>query len=122
VRGQTWLADQGYKPEVWDRFWAKVTKTENCWIWTGAVAGSKISYGYFKPGYIVRGTPRRPVYVHRFAHEMLIGPIPEGYEVDHVVERGCTSELCVNPAHLEAVTPEENKARRRPRGARLDAA
>ena len=45
---------------------------------------------------------------HRFAYELLVGPIPEGLTLDHVKARGCTSTLCVNPAHLEPVTNEVN--------------
>src|SRR5262245_26168512 len=89
-----------------ERFWAKVQKTENCWLWTGATAGSKRRYGYFKVG------GRKNVYAHRYSYELHYGPIPDGMQVDHVVERGCTSVLCVNPAHLEAVTKGENLKRR----------
>jgi hypothetical protein len=44
---------------------------------------------------------------YRVAHELAIGPIPEGMEVDHL----CFNPGCCNPAHLEAVTPAENKRR-----------
>ncbi|MGY8831955.1 MAG: HNH endonuclease signature motif containing protein [Pseudomonadales bacterium] len=44
---------------------------------------------------------------HRWAHERFIGPIPDGMEVDHL----CANTCCVNPAHLEAVTSEENRRR-----------
>lgn len=42
-----------------------------------------------------------------------MGPIPDGYEVDHVKGRGCVSRLCVRIAHLEPVTSDENQRRNR---------
>jgi hypothetical protein len=44
---------------------------------------------------------------HREAHEEFNGPIPEGYQVDHL----CRVRTCVSPAHLEAVTQQENLLR-----------
>ena len=60
-----------------ERLWAKVNKTESCWLWMGSVAGR----GY--------GRIRRPghngleVYVHRLSWEMHFGSIPEGRQVLH---------------------------------------
>lgn len=51
--------------------------------------------------------------VHRVAHEVWIGPIADGLEVDHVHARGCRYRDCVEPEHLEAVTHAENIARSR---------
>ena len=41
---------------------------------------------------------------HRFTYTHLVGPIPDGLHLDHL----CRNPPCVNPAHLEPVTPREN--------------
>lgn len=70
-------------------------------------------HGKFAAGYgCVYRESGEPEYVHRVAHEAVIGPIPDGYHVDHVWERGCRSRACFWPGHLEAVTPAENNRRR----------
>ncbi|WP_157868970.1 HNH endonuclease signature motif containing protein [Streptomyces atriruber] len=43
-------------------------------------------------------------YAHRVSHHLFIGPIPPGYDVDHL----CGLTWCVNPMHLEAITHSEN--------------
>lgn len=73
-----------------------------CLIWVR----SKNSRGY---GLI--GVNGRVELVHRMAHEVWIGPIPAGYQVDHVLANGCLSRLCIEPNHLEAVTQLENMRR-----------
>jgi hypothetical protein len=76
------------------RFWAKVEKTDTCWVWSAA----KISgYGAFK-------LDGRAIRAHRFAYELLVGPVPEGLPLDHL----CRNRACVNPAHLEPVTHRVN--------------
>ena len=73
-----------------ERFWVKVNKTPTCWLWIGA-----LSRGYGRFGM----SP-----AHRIAYGWLVGDIPEGLELDHL----CCVKACVNPAHLEAVTHQEN--------------
>lgn len=42
--------------------------------------------------------------VHRVVYELLVGPIPEGLQLDHL----CRNRVCGNPDHLEPVTNREN--------------
>ena len=84
------------------RFWAKVQKTETCWLWTAST--KKVGYGWFKLN-------EKQVAAHRFAYELLVGPIPAGLDLDHL----CNVRNCVNPEHLEPVTKAENNRRQVPR-------
>ena len=83
---------------VEERFWKHVDKTETCWNWAGTENGR--GYGFFWDG-------NKYVQVHRYAYQKLKGVIPNGLQVDHL----CFNKLCINPAHLEAVTPRENLRR-----------
>lgn len=85
------------------RFWSLVDKQDDgCWTYQGLLKSN--GYGHFYPGG-GRGTPK--VYVHRYAYELCVGPIPEGLDLDHL----CRVRNCVNPAHLEPVTRQENLLR-----------
>ena len=79
-------------------FWARVDASGDCWVWTGA----KNRQGYGSQ----RLDGKRPG-AHRVVYEALVGPIPEGLELDHL----CRNPSCVNPDHLEPVTHQENMRR-----------
>lgn len=82
-----------------DRFMAFVRKQDNgCWEWTG----SKDRGGYGRFSY-----ERKPVLAHRWIHEKINGPVPDGLQLDHL----CRNRSCVNPNHLEVVTQRENMMR-----------
>jgi hypothetical protein len=97
--------NRAYKPEqAAQRLLARSERSaEGCLRWTGAHTPK----GY---GHIVVDGRKRPVHV--VAHEVWIGPVPEGYDVDHVYANGCRHRDCIEPTHLEAVTHLENTLRR----------
>jgi len=84
---------------VEQRFWQKVKQLPGgCWEWMGTILAT--GYGQF----VIK---RKPFMAHRVSYEMLIGPIGEGLYIDHL----CRNPRCVNPSHLEPVTPRENVMR-----------
>lgn len=104
-------------PTTVERFFARVDKhgpapeyrpeLGPCWIWQKKL--TKAGYGRF-------GYEAKVVLAHRFACELLVGPIPKGLEPDHL----CKVPACVKavadehgPAHLEVVTHQVNMRRSR---------
>jgi len=98
-----------------ERFWEKVNKNGPapaerpglgpCWIWEAGKTAQ--GYGGFHP------TKYELELAHRWSFKYHGGELEPAYVVDHL----CRNRTCVNPAHLEQVTNEENL--RRGRGYRL---
>lgn len=80
-----------------ERFWSKVNKTDDCWLWTGALCTS---------GYGVFGIEsKKIVLTHRLSLEWALGrSIIEGLVARHK----CRNRHCVNPEHLEEGTSKDN--------------
>lgn len=76
------------------RFWAKVERSDGCWLWTGGL----------RRGYGVVVIAQRRLAAHRVAYEWCVGPVPSGLFVLH----SCDTPSCVRPDHLRVGTHEEN--------------
>ena len=89
-----------------ERFWRHVQTSDDCWIWTGHrnVQG----YGVFNLRPEGGGRHYKQTPAHRFAYELLIGPIPNGLVLDHIE---CDTRACVNPGHTIPTTNEANMLR-----------
>ena len=99
---------------VTERFWRQVDKRgpDDCWLWTG-----NLTYG----GYgVLNLMGKRNTTAHRFSWSLHNGPIPEGAGhhgtcIRHKCEAryptgDMTGRRCVNPAHLETGTHQDNMA------------
>jgi hypothetical protein len=84
-----------------------------CIVWTGGID----AYGYGK----LRAN-KRTWLAHRLAYELMVGPIPNGLQLDHLCHTqdaacpgglDCAHRRCINPHHLEPVTRRTNILRGR---------
>jgi hypothetical protein len=78
------------------RFSAKTERRGDCLVWTGAL--DRDGYGIFEVSTDIT------VRIHRWSYEQLVGPIPDGFTIDHL----CRNRACQNVRHMEPVTNRVN--------------
>ncbi len=103
--------NRGYKRGLFDPkkyrqptevyFFEKVNTSGVCWEWTASK--DEDGYGTFT----VYSEGNKHYQAHRWCWEFLVGPIPDGLQLDHL----CLNKACVMPDHLEVVTTQENTRR-----------
>lgn len=88
------------------RFWARVLKTDTCWLWTGAKTAG--GYGVLQSG----GRNGKIIRAHRLSWELVNGPIPDGVDICH----HCDIPPCVRPDHLFQGTARDNAVDKQTKG------
>lgn len=76
----------------------KVDEATGCWIWQGQI--NRTGYGTVRFN-------NKTTTAHRAYYDYYVQPVPAELQVDHL----CKVRACINPAHMEIVTPIENNLR-----------
>lgn len=81
---------------------------DGCWHWRGKQPNKG-------DGYYTVAVGDTTISAHRLVYEVRVGPVPEGYVVDHTchdpavcAEGFCPHRACCRPDHLAAVTYRQN--------------
>lgn len=104
-------ASPAQRKDIETRFWPKVNKDNDCWLWTASTTRQGCGQFTFR-----LDGQQFHVGAHRVSYELAYGPIPFGLCVIHC----CDVPLCVNPTHLILGTQAEIRLANARRKGRLD--
>lgn len=88
------------RPDIGSDF---IVTATGCWEWQGHIDRN----GYGKAYDPNQPKGRRLDWAHRVSYRNHRGDIPAGHHLDHL----CENPTCINPNHLDAVTPAEHAFR-----------
>lgn len=86
------------RPQTFEEYLAASVEIGDCWLWTKTIK----AHGY---GSAAFGGKHHNA--HLLVWRQLVGEIPLGLQLDHL----CRVRHCVNPDHLQPVTPKVNSER-----------
>lgn len=104
-------SDDAIVADSLEEFMNKIT--DPCHLWEGPIDAD--GYGLFTV-YSIALTKRYTVLSHRFAYALAYGFDALKSEEKNVLNHLCFTRNCVNPLHLESITPSQNnsKEKRKP--------
>lgn len=119
LKGVTSMKTHSVGPGDVGRFWSKVDKAGDCWLWTSTK--DRKGYGLFSIGPQAHesGARRNSMQAaHRVAYQLSKGSIAPGLHVLHT----CTNPACMQPDHLFLGTVKDNVRHMDARGRRVTVA
>lgn len=88
------------RPTETQRFLAKfvISAEDDCWLWSGKKTTGKKPYGALQIN-------KKTVLAHRYSYVYFTGNLLHSYDSVH---HKCSTQLCVNPKHLQVASRADN--------------